>query len=48
MKFEFPTFTVEGVKIPRVILGTNPFGWCSHFSNAKDLAFQKIFKDPEY
>ncbi len=47
MNFKFPTFTIEGVKIPRVILGTNPLGWSSHFSRAKDLDWQKTFKNPE-
>lgn len=43
---EFPTFTVEGVTLPRVICGTNAlFGW-SHVSAGRD-AWLRRFYTPE-
>lgn len=46
-KLKFPTFKVEGIEIPRVILGTNPFIGAAHFSGAKRLDYRRIFKDPK-
>jgi len=39
----FPIFEVEGVNVPRVMIGINPFLGYSHFSEAKDWYFKRIF-----
>jgi hypothetical protein len=41
----FPTFKVEDVEVPRVLIGINPFLGYSHFSEAKSNYFKRIFKD---
>jgi len=41
----FPTFKVEGVEIPMVLIGTNPFLGYSHFSQARSDYSRRIFKD---
>jgi hypothetical protein len=43
MEKNFPTFSVEGVTLPRVILGNNPFGGFSHFSEARSKENLKRF-----
>ena len=43
----FPTFEVEGVKLPRILIGINPFLGYSHFSEAKDRYFKRIFSSVE-
>ena len=40
---EFPTFTIEGVTLPRVICGTNAlFGW-SHVSAGRDAWIRRYY-----
>lgn len=40
---EFPTFTLEGVTLPRVICGTNAlFGW-SHVSSGRDAWLRRYY-----
>jgi len=41
----FPTFKVEDVEVPRVLIGINPFLGYSHFSEAKSNYFKRIFKE---
>jgi len=41
----FPTFKVENVEVPRVLIGINPFLGYSHFSEARSSFFKRIFKD---
>ena len=41
----FLTFEVEGVKVPRVLIGINPFLGYSHFSEARSNYFKRIFSD---
>ena len=41
----FPTFKVEDVEVPRVLIGINPFLGYSHFSEARSNYFRRIFKD---
>jgi len=41
----FPTFDVEGVNVPRVLIGINPFLGYSHFSEAKSSYFKRIFHE---
>jgi len=41
----FPTFKVEDVEVPRVLIGINPFLGYSHFSEARSKYFKRIFKD---
>jgi len=45
MRTGFPTFEVEDVSIPRVLIGINPFLGYSHFSEAKSNYFKRMFKD---
>jgi len=45
MSAGFPTFEVDGVKVPKVLIGINPFLGYSHFSEAKSNYFRRIFKD---
>jgi len=41
----FPTFEVEDVRVPKVLIGINPFLGYSHFSEARSNYFKRIFKD---
>jgi len=43
----FPTFEVDGVEVPRIMIGINPFLGYSHFSEAKDRYFKRIFSSVE-
>mgnify|MGYP000176751989 CR=1 FL=1 len=43
----FPTFKIEDVEVPKVLIGINPFLGYSHFSEAKSNYFKRIFKDVE-
>ncbi len=45
MRTGFPTFEVEDVTIPKVLIGINPFLGYSHFSEAKSNYFKRVFKD---
>ena len=45
MEKAFPEFRAEGVGIPRVLIGINPFLGYSHFSEAKSNHFKRIFAD---
>jgi len=45
MRTGFPTFEVEDVAIPKVLVGINPFLGYSHFSEAKSNYFKRVFKD---
>jgi len=45
MRTGFPTFEVEDVRIPEVLIGINPFLGYSHFSEARSNYFKRIFKD---
>jgi len=45
MRTGFPTFDVEDVSIPKVLIGINPFLGYSHFSEARTNFFKRIFKD---
>lgn len=40
----FPTFQVERVKVPKVLIGINPFLGYSHFSEAKSNYFKRTFR----
>jgi len=40
---EFPSFNIEGIKVPRVLIGINPFLGGSHFSKARSKYFRRIF-----
>jgi len=41
----FPTFKVEDVEVPKVLIGINPFLGYSHFSEAKSNYFKRIFRE---
>jgi len=41
----FPTFEVEGITVPKVLIGINPFLGYSHFSEARSSYFKRIFSD---
>jgi len=45
MRTGFPTFEVEDVSVPKVLIGINPFLGYSHFSEAKSNYFKRMFKD---
>jgi len=45
MRTSFPTFRVEDVSVPKVLIGINPFLGYSHFSEAKSNYFKRMFRD---
>ncbi len=45
MSMSFPKFEVEGLNIPKVLIGINPFLGYSHFSEARSNYFKRIFND---
>jgi len=45
MSMSFPTFNIEDIKVPKVLIGVNPFLGYSHFSEAKSNYFGKSFRD---
>jgi len=40
---KIPEIEIAGVKISRLICGTNPFNGYSHFSKAKDVWLRRYF-----
>jgi hypothetical protein len=40
---KFPTTKIGGIELSRLLIGSNPFGGFSHFSNARDEWLKKYF-----